>query len=73
MQCGNGPQVTLAQFLCGNNQLDPFEQCDDGNLVSDDCDSRCQLKAYCGDGIINRQEECDDGNDVDDDLCANDC
>ncbi|MBA3549847.1 MAG: DUF4215 domain-containing protein [Nannocystis sp.] len=46
---------------CGNAELDPLEECDDGNDVeTDDCNSMCQL-AKCGDGVIHAGvETCDD-------------
>ncbi|MFY0535322.1 DUF4215 domain-containing protein [Nannocystis pusilla] len=48
--------------FCGDGQLDPGEQCDDGNDDdADACRSDCQ-PATCGDGVVQRGvEECDDG------------
>ncbi len=59
--------------VCGDGNLDPGEECDDGNDVDDDaCRNDCTLPS-CGDGIVDAGEECDDGNEVDDDACRNDC
>ncbi len=73
--CGTG--------LCGNAQLDPGEECDDGGgNDSDSCTSDCTWNA-CGDGALytfvsnasnpNALEQCDDGNSVNDDSCTNTC
>jgi cysteine-rich repeat protein len=60
-------------FNCGNDELEPSEECDDGNMEDDDgCSSVCMVEA-CGDGIINQNEECDDGNMEDDDECSSEC
>ena len=59
---------------CGNGQVDPGEECDDGNTRQDDgCLAQCKL-ATCGDGIVRRfVEECDDGNRADGDACSSSC
>jgi ELWxxDGT repeat protein/cysteine-rich repeat protein len=58
---------------CGNGVLDGSEECDDGNLVSDDgCDSDCSSTG-CGNGLVTAGETCDDGNGDNDDACKNDC
>ena len=59
---------------CGDGNLDPGEDCDDGNLSDDDaCTSAC-VEAFCGDGLTwLGREDCDDGNAVDDDGCTNAC
>ena len=37
---------------CGNGQLDPDEECDDGNLIpGDGCSAACKYEV-CGDGIV---------------------
>lgn len=55
---------------CGDGELDPFEECDDGNTVSTDaCTDECR-DARCGDGIPwSGVEDCDDGNDDPTDDC----
>jgi len=69
---------------CGNDILEPYEECDDGNKngPNERCSLNCKLKAaheppadtskpYCGDGPPpQRGEECDDGNFVDFDGCT---
>ena len=58
---------------CGDGQVGPGEQCDDGNLdVTDDCRNDC-VSAACGDGVIQAGEACDDGNLDDTDACRATC
>jgi MYXO-CTERM domain-containing protein len=66
--------VEIPVSCCGDTQLDPLEECDDGNLEdSDECLSTCVL-ATCGDGIVHEGvEECDDGNRDGSDGCRTDC
>lgn len=65
--------------VCGNNVIEPGEQCDDGNTSNGDgCNSSCQLEGFggfCGDGILQpgEGEECDDGNTTNGDGCSNVC
>ncbi len=60
--------------LCGNGQVDPGEQCDDGNrLDHDGCDGRCRVEGFCGNGAVEPMEECDDGNFEDGDGCDARC
>jgi len=57
---------------CGDGQVDPGEQCDDGNLVDHDaCTNACSSPA-CGDEVLQDGEQCDDGNLVETDSCI-DC
>jgi len=61
---------------CGNGNVDPGEQCDDGSDNSDTDPDACRtncLEAHCGDGVTDADEECDDGNAVDGDGCESDC
>ena len=61
---------------CGNSQLDPGEECDNGRLNNGMAGSICKLgciKNVCGDGYVASSEGCDDGNKIDDDECRNDC
>jgi len=47
-------------FECGNNFLEPGEQCDDGNRVNGDgCSIDCLYESVCGDGVRGDPEECD--------------
>ena len=62
------------------------EQCDDGNIVTDDCTmvnanakyapqtvTSVKVGWFCGDGVVhNSFKQCDDGNSLDDDGCSND-
>lgn len=56
--------------LCGNDELDEGEQCDDGNRKNgDNCSADCKSTLTCGNGIIDEDsklklnEECDPGED----------
>jgi cysteine-rich repeat protein len=59
---------------CGDGDVGPGEQCDDGNADDTDaCLSTCEL-ASCGDGFVQGGvEECDDADANDDNACHNDC
>ena len=63
--------------VCGNNILEPGEECDDGNRISGDgCSSACRIEApaaICGNGILEFGEKCDDGNTIPGDGCSSDC
>ncbi|EYF06985.1 DUF4215 domain-containing protein [Chondromyces apiculatus] len=60
--------------LCGNGTLEPYEACDDGNLVNGDgCQSDCTPTGVCGNGIVETGEQCDDGNVNAGDGCAAAC
>lgn len=62
---------------CGNGNLDPGEECDDGidgnsDTEPDACRTTC-VEAHCGDGVVDSDEECDDGNATSGDGCEPDC
>jgi cysteine-rich repeat protein len=62
---------------CGDEIVDPGEECDDGNNSNrDDCLNTCKL-ALCGDGRVHDAgsgtEECDDGNIAPGDGCSPTC
>jgi len=58
---------------CGNLEVEPGEECDDGNHVNGDgCRSDCSAPV-CADGIKDPFEGCDDGNRRDHDGCSHDC
>ncbi|MBN1609202.1 MAG: DUF4215 domain-containing protein, partial [Polyangiaceae bacterium] len=63
------------QGSCGNGQLEPGEECDDGNLdARDGCNPTCQNEAgWCGNGVVNAGEDCDDGNGLSGDGCSGFC
>jgi len=65
---------TGAGPVCGDGNLDPGEECDDGDENSSNaCVAGC-VPASCGDGFVRSGfEGCDDGNDVDTDDCTNAC
>jgi len=76
--CGCGrtevyPRV-IPGGVCGDGQLRPPEECDDGNDVAvDACLPWCE-KARCGDGyLFVGVEQCDDGNTNDFDGCSRRC
>jgi fibro-slime domain-containing protein len=87
--CGGTDDPIGGGTLCGNSQLDPGEQCDDGNSVpGDGCTGACNLEPNfacntagsacvstiaCGDGAVGGTEACDDGNTVDADGCSATC
>ena len=60
VSASDGPAVSVVTFswqivdaACGDGELDPGEECDDGNTTSGDgCTSSCTLE-YCGDGVVN--------------------
>jgi len=69
---------TASVPVCGNNQLEQGETCDDGNRVDGDgCEASCTETpapvVICGDGSIGAGELCDDGNDDDTDGCTRAC
>jgi len=71
--------------VCGNGILELGEECDDGNVTSDDGCSRycendylcpqqlCATTRVCGDGQLATGESCDDHNLVSGDGCSNTC
>jgi cysteine-rich repeat protein len=62
--------------VCGNGELEPPEQCDDGNLdAGDGCDAFCaaEYAPVCGDGVVDFGESCDDGNTMCMDGCDERC
>ncbi len=71
----------FAEGQCGNEKVEPYEECDGG----EDCTANCQLKKahtapkpdsegnippHCGDNKLRVGEECDDGNFIDFDGCT---
>ncbi len=65
--------TVLCDVACGNTEVEPGEECDDGNVVSGDgCSATC-LEEICGNARVDAGEECDDGNTLDDDDCDASC
>ncbi|HRI07536.1 MAG TPA: DUF4215 domain-containing protein [Nannocystaceae bacterium] len=60
--------------VCGDDMLDPGEECDNGTENGDDqaCTAGCKVNV-CGDGLQGPGEGCDDGNVQDGDECKSDC
>ncbi len=71
--------------VCGDGEVHPGQECDDGeenNIgeYSDSIDGRtcnpdCTWAPYCGDGTVHSEfgEECDDGTNTDEGFCTADC
>ena len=70
VSCADNP---CGGFFCGDGNLDPGEECDDGNNTDGDgCQGDC-TNPRCGDGILDPGEDCEDGNNTDGDGCQGDC
>jgi len=70
-----GCRFDLPEVPCGNGELDPREECDDGNTTNGDaCDSNCTTPR-CGNGVVTEGEECDFGpnNFGNHDVCLLNC
>jgi cysteine-rich repeat protein len=68
------PPDAFVKELCGNNIVEPGEQCDDGNNVTDlVCDSTCHFT--CGNGTVDTAvgETCDTGIASGDGACPTSC
>lgn len=74
--------TTAPAAICGNNEIEPGEDCDDGGAANNDgCSENCLIEASlslaeggnCGDGSQDDWEECDNGNNEDDDGCSSGC
>jgi cysteine-rich repeat protein len=58
---------------CGNAVPDPFEECDDGNVLDgDSCSGACAV-TLCGNGTVEGDEECDDASVASGDGCSQVC
>ena len=54
--------TVTCDVACGNGELEPGEECDDGDTVSGNgCSADC-LEEICGNGRVDSGEQCDDGN-----------
>lgn len=67
-------QTTSVESECGNEVVEPGEECDDGNLEpADACLLTCK-DARCGDDVVwAGMEECDDGDPDDTNACTAEC
>lgn len=67
----------LSTPVCGDEVVDPGEECDDGNNSNGDgCSANCQIEEpdqECGNGDLEPGEECDDGNNSNGDGCSSSC
>ncbi len=62
--------------FCGNGELDPGEECDNGANNSTSADAACRPDcslSRCGDNILDSGEQCDDGNKIAGDGCSRFC
>ena len=70
-------QTSVTVTVCGNSVVETGEQCDDGNVVSNDgCSSSCQTDeaiSICGNSTVESGEQCDDGNTNSGDGCSVTC
>jgi len=62
--------ISNCNNVCGDNNIEPGEECDDGNLVdADGCSANCELELLnCGNNIKEGLEICD-GNDLNGKTC----
>jgi len=70
-----GECVDVPAPVCGNNDTEAPEECDDGGTADGDgCSAVCLIE-FCGDGTVNDapNEECDDGNTTPGDDCSSTC
>jgi hypothetical protein len=51
------PVTCINVAVCGNNVIEPGEQCDPPNNTT--CNSMCQLNPTCGNGVLDPGEQCD--------------
>jgi cysteine-rich repeat protein len=72
-------QCSKCRFLsqtCGDREIDPGEECDDGKLNSNSPNANCRpgcAVSRCGDSILDDIETCDDGNRLNNDGCDRYC
>ncbi|MBF0106893.1 MAG: DUF4215 domain-containing protein, partial [Deltaproteobacteria bacterium] len=58
---------------CGNGIFNEGEECEDGNIESNDgCSASCMYES-CGDGVTQADEECDNGEASNSDTAADAC
>ena len=78
-QCEGTKDCSQCRFVsktCGDGNLDPGEECDEGALNSSSPDANCRPDcslSRCGDAVLDSQELCDDGNRRNNDGCDRYC
>jgi cysteine-rich repeat protein len=72
---GCGDDGGSSGAVCGNENVEDVEQCDDGNRTDGDgCAADCRTEnGVCGNRIEEADEECDDGNTAGGDGCNAQC
>jgi len=56
--------TVTCDVACGNSEVEPGEECDDGDTISGNgCSADCLLE-ICGNARVDAGEQCDDGNTV---------
>ena len=68
-----GEAPSLCSTLCGNGQLDAYEECDPAAAPEGTCSAQCLLVTQCGNGHLEAGEACDDGNRLERDGCSSEC
>ncbi|MGM0556664.1 MAG: DUF4215 domain-containing protein [Myxococcota bacterium] len=70
-------EAEIVTPVCGNDVVEPSEECDDGNTVSGDgCSDICEIETdVCGNSVVEptNNETCDDGNTTAGDGCSDVC
>ncbi|MDC0667248.1 DUF4215 domain-containing protein [Nannocystis radixulma] len=54
-----GSSTTGMPAECGNEMIEPGEECDDTNAIPGDGCFQCMKESTCGDGVVDAGEECD--------------
>ena len=72
------PDHTASSFVfiacvCGNDVVEPGEDCDHGGTPTSECDADCHFVPVCGNHRIDPGEGCDDGNTDPGDGCSPTC
>ncbi|MBX2797934.1 MAG: matrixin family metalloprotease [Myxococcales bacterium] len=74
---GDGCRADCTEERCGDQILDPGEDCDTTDPdLRQDCTTECLACDgcnVCGDGVVGHGEACDDGNLIDGDGCSSVC